>query len=123
MVTIFRIVEPCAGSLTINGVEALRLGLQNLRRAISVIPQVSGSGRREVRPKKYAYRQYLRSLSKTQPQQGKFVCVVVAFLAVCFSEHSSRYFEICVVWFDHATFLRITHVSVGRYLQGGFQDE
>lgn len=40
MVALFRIVEPCDGSLTIDGVDALRLGLKDLREAISIIPQV-----------------------------------------------------------------------------------
>lgn len=40
MVTLFRMVEPCAGSLTIDGVDGLRVGLQDLRKAISIIPQV-----------------------------------------------------------------------------------
>lgn len=41
MVTLFRIVEPCGGRMTIDGIDVLRVGLQDLRRAISVIPQVS----------------------------------------------------------------------------------
>ncbi|CAM9671284.1 unnamed protein product [Ectocarpus sp. 13 AM-2016] len=39
MVTLFRMVEPCGGSLTIDGVDGLRIGLQDLRKAISIIPQ------------------------------------------------------------------------------------
>ncbi|CAM9778343.1 unnamed protein product, partial [Ectocarpus fasciculatus] len=39
MVTLFRMVEPCGGSLTIDGVDGLRVGLQDLRKAISIIPQ------------------------------------------------------------------------------------
>ncbi|CAM9553692.1 unnamed protein product, partial [Phaeothamnion confervicola] len=39
MVVLFRIVEPCAGSMSIDGVDALRLGLRDLRRAVSIIPQ------------------------------------------------------------------------------------
>lgn len=41
MVVLFRIVEPCGGRVTIDGVDALRLGLQDLREAISIIPQVT----------------------------------------------------------------------------------
>lgn len=40
MVSLFRMVEPCGGSITIDGVDALRVGLQDLREAISIIPQV-----------------------------------------------------------------------------------
>lgn len=40
MVALFRIVEPCGGRITIDGIDALRLGLQDLREAISIIPQV-----------------------------------------------------------------------------------
>ncbi|CAN0501567.1 unnamed protein product, partial [Ectocarpus sp. 12 AP-2014] len=40
MVTLFRMVEPCGGGLTIDGVDGLRIGLQDLRKAISIIPQV-----------------------------------------------------------------------------------
>eukprot|EP00903_Cladosiphon_okamuranus_P012646 g11831.t1 len=39
MVSLFRMVEPCGGSITIDGVDALRVGLQDLREAISIIPQ------------------------------------------------------------------------------------
>ncbi|CAN0434654.1 unnamed protein product, partial [Hapterophycus canaliculatus] len=39
MVSLFRMVEPCSGSITIDGVDALRVGLQDLREAISIIPQ------------------------------------------------------------------------------------
>lgn len=41
VVTLFRIVEPCGGRVTIDGVDALRVGLRDLREAISIIPQVS----------------------------------------------------------------------------------
>lgn len=44
MVTLFRIVEPCGGKVMIDGVDALRLGLQDLREAISIIPQVCVQG-------------------------------------------------------------------------------
>lgn len=44
MVSLFRMVEPCGGSITIDGVDALRVGLQDLREAISIIPQVRDSG-------------------------------------------------------------------------------
>ena len=40
MVSLFRMVEPCGGSITIDGVDTLRVGLQDLREAISIIPQV-----------------------------------------------------------------------------------
>lgn len=40
MVSLFRMVEPCGGSITIDGIDALRVGLQDLREAISIIPQV-----------------------------------------------------------------------------------
>eukprot|EP00904_Undaria_pinnatifida_P007302 jgi/Undpi1/3701/HiC_scaffold_16.g07071.m1 len=39
MVALFRIVEPCGGRVTIDGVDALRVGLRDLREAISIIPQ------------------------------------------------------------------------------------
>ena len=40
MVALFRIVEPCGGGITIDGVDALKIGLEELREAISIIPQV-----------------------------------------------------------------------------------
>lgn len=40
MVSLFRMVEPCGGSITIDGVDTLRVGLQDLRENISIIPQV-----------------------------------------------------------------------------------
>lgn len=45
MVSLFRMVEPSRGSITIDGVDALRVGLQDLREAISIIPQVGGCAR------------------------------------------------------------------------------
>jgi ATP-binding cassette, subfamily C (CFTR/MRP), member 2 len=39
MTVLFRIVEPCAGELYIDGIDACRLGLRDLRSKISIIPQ------------------------------------------------------------------------------------
>jgi ATP-binding cassette, subfamily C (CFTR/MRP), member 2 len=39
MTVLFRIVEPCAGELYIDGIDARRLGLRDLRSKISIIPQ------------------------------------------------------------------------------------
>jgi ABC-type multidrug transport system fused ATPase/permease subunit len=39
MIALFRIVEPCGGSITIDGVDIARIGLHALRSRIAIIPQ------------------------------------------------------------------------------------
>uniref|UniRef100_A0A061RCR8 ATP-binding cassette, subfamily C (CFTR/MRP), member 2 n=1 Tax=Tetraselmis sp. GSL018 TaxID=582737 RepID=A0A061RCR8_9CHLO len=39
MMTMFRIVEPCGGSLEIDGVDVLRIGLRDLRSRLALVPQ------------------------------------------------------------------------------------
>ena len=41
MVALFRIVELVSGSITIDGVDISKLGLNDVRKAVSIIPQDS----------------------------------------------------------------------------------
>lgn len=40
MTTLFRIIEPCSGSISIDGIDISRLGLSELRSKLSLVPQV-----------------------------------------------------------------------------------
>jgi ATP-binding cassette subfamily C (CFTR/MRP) protein 1 len=40
ILALFRLVEPCGGSIVIDGLDVSSLGLAALRKAITIIPQV-----------------------------------------------------------------------------------
>ena len=54
MMSIFRIVEPCGGRLTVDGIDVLRIGLRDLRSKLALVPQdpviFSGSVRSNLDP-------------------------------------------------------------------------
>ena len=45
---LFRMIEPAAGNISIDGVKITQLGLHNLRSRLTIIPQVGPSRRRKV---------------------------------------------------------------------------
>ena len=44
---LFRLIEPADGSITIDGMDVCKIGLQDLRSRLTIIPQVGAHGRRE----------------------------------------------------------------------------
>ena len=44
MLSLFRIIEPVTGNIVIDGIDAMKIGLHDLRSKLTIIPQVSTNG-------------------------------------------------------------------------------
>jgi ATP-binding cassette subfamily C (CFTR/MRP) protein 1 len=73
MMAIFRIVEPCGGRLTVDGINVLQIGLRDLRSKLALVPQdpviFSGTVRSNLDPfGHHSDQQLWESLSKASHQ-------------------------------------------------------
>lgn len=44
MITLYRLIEPCGGTMVIDGVDITKIGLRDLRSRLSLVPQVGVIG-------------------------------------------------------------------------------